>query len=474
MDSGPESPASISPSGRKRTRNERDNERVFLSNEDLSAVMVEAIANGTMIMIDGDEELQKQQEQEQQQPAEEQTAEEQTAEEQPPEEQPAEAVEESKQDADDNNEDSGPPRKRARRLRRLDEPEPEPESKADTALLAELRDLQDDDPPLEVAMDVNSLENTEEEQPQEEKDSAPAAEGGVGWEGEWGHEEKEEKQESKRSRARRPHQVAEGLFAEQGDANRASSAGGAGGLASLLQALAGVGGNFMDPVRPCPLLSIESKDNDADEKSAEEKYKQYEQALRQSGELQEDDETIAKDMAALDNTIHGALAAYKMNRRFFDLNIDWKPETWCFMCECGQNKEQWEKNRYYGLMVKIIDDGLQKMEPTVLCRKVQMHYNKELRWTLRRKELRDMPWTKAMIWKHITEHAATTRTMLELERINMSSMMNVLANGGIMTVDPATQRKSLDLKNAQAYLTLAQKRDKVMQQLVLLRSNDSF
>lgn len=467
MDAGPDSPGSISPSGRKRTREERDSKRVFLSNADLSAIVVEATANAAAAAAAVEDE--EKQEQEQPEDGEENQA--------------ADAPEESKHDADADT-DAGPVRKRARRLRRLDEPEPEVE--ADSQLVAEMQDLQDGEPPLEVAMDVNFVENAEEDQQPppdenaEEEQQPPedekAAEGS-GWQDEWGHEEKEEKRESKQARrGRRPHQMAESLFAEQGDANRANSigGGGGGGLVSLLEALAGVGGNFMDPARPCPLLSIESKDNDADEKSAEAKYKLYEQALRQSGELQEDDETIAKDMAALDSTIHGALAAYKMNRRFFDLNIDWKPDTWCFMCECGQNKEQWEKNRYYGLMVKIIDDGLQKMEPLVLCRKVQMHYNKELRWTLRRKELRDMPWTKAMIWKHITEHAATTRTMLELERINMSSMMNVLANGGIMTIDPATQRKSLDLKNAHAYLTLAQKRDKVMQQLVLLRSNDTF
>lgn len=323
-----------------------------------------------------------------------------------------------------------------------------------------------------AAEDVDAGEWIHEEEPIAPEDTAA---------GEWANVEDDPDARGEQKHAGSHRRRNEAYFGAQGDANRRAAAneeGGPGALASLISALAGAAGgggmNFMDPVRPCPLLSLESKNSEEEEKEAEARYKLYENTLRETKELQEDNATIEKDLAALEQVAHGTLAAYLMNRRHFDLNIPWKPDTWCFMCECGQNRQMWEKNRFYGQMIQIIEDGLATMEPDVLCRKVQMHYNKELRWTLRRKELRDMAWKKSMIWKHITKHAPTTRSMLEVERINISNIMDVLAQEGIQTIDPVTRRTSIDPMNTKLYLTLQAKRDKVVQQLVLLRTHNTF
>lgn len=139
---------------------------------------------------------------------------------------------------------------------------------------------------------------------------------------------------------------------------------------------------------------------------------------------------------------------------------------WCCFCECDQTFREKEQNNRYDAMYEYVDKNFNRVKEGVLTSHVQQMYNTGIR---RHTPLK-LPWYQQTIWEHVTEHAPTTRVMLEMTLRHYNNQLHVLTKNEIYLVNQQdTRQYKIDPEKAKLAAFLTDKRNAVLKQVAQQR-----
>ncbi len=124
--------------------------------------------------------------------------------------------------------------------------------------------------------------------------------------------------------------------------------------------------------------------------------------------------------------------------------------NYCFFCDCGQTQSEMEQNPIFCELVLFLDDNFHRVDPKHLCKEAQRVYNEELREFYKP----DKVWYQRTIYRHITEHAPSTKVRLEDVRRTLYSSMVMLRDSGLIEEERTTKRRRVNEKNMNLYLRI--------------------
>jgi len=136
-------------------------------------------------------------------------------------------------------------------------------------------------------------------------------------------------------------------------------------------------------------------------------------------------------------------------------------DEWCFLCEYSQDSTEFDGNRDYPRLLKLIKDHYGKTTPETLARMVQDFYERFLRPCVEHPR----PWSKRSIYHHIERHRPDAYNMTVDAVRTITNAMHLLKDGGMCMLSMApdgTSVRTLNATNTRLYLTLVDRQQRLI------------
>jgi len=136
-------------------------------------------------------------------------------------------------------------------------------------------------------------------------------------------------------------------------------------------------------------------------------------------------------------------------------------DNWCFLCEYSQDSTEFDGNRDYARILKLIKDHYGKTTPETLARMVQQFYDRFLRPCIEHPR----PWSKRSIHHHIERHRPDAYNMTVDAVRTITNAMHLLKDGGMCMLNTApdgTSTRTLNATNTRLYLTLVDRQQRLI------------
>jgi len=149
------------------------------------------------------------------------------------------------------------------------------------------------------------------------------------------------------------------------------------------------------------------------------------------------------------------------DERWLDDDRAERVDDWCFLCEYSQDSTEFDGNRDYARLLKLIKDHYGKTKPDVLSQMIQQFYNRFLRDCIERPR----EWSKRSIYYHVERHCPDPYNMTVDAVRTITNAMHLLKDRGMCMQSLAPDGQSvtaLNASNTRLYLALVDRQQRLI------------